>query len=287
VTFTNAPTPQPAFNGPFQLVVTAHATDGFGQEGEGAGSVAYKLAVPPPPVGNVKATVDRNRQVTVSWDRDAGTPDVQTYWVWRKAPGAKDFIAVSQTPQIPSGARMSVLDTTTAGMGGDYVYQVETRRNGPNGDMSPPAISDRSKSTSPKVTVPDPPSGTPTTPPTQPGPTGSSGAPPVVKSTPTGGSRSAGFSSGVSSSSGEPVPTTEPVTPDPGYLRGLPYAGQGPKPSQGQEGDNAAVALTPGGRQKSDRKGVLVPVATGAILFVGAFQLRVLKKRLDEPTALT
>jgi hypothetical protein len=44
------------------------------------------------------------------------------------------------------------------------------------------------------------------------------------------------------------------------------------------------VALTPGGgRHTSNQRGILAPVAGGAILFVAAFQLRWLKKRLDEP----
>jgi hypothetical protein len=96
-------------------------------------------------------------------------------------------------------------------------------------------------------------------------------------------SRNSGFS-GSGSSSAATTPTSEPVTPDPGFVRGLPYAGQ--QPGAEGEGDNSAVAVTPGGSHKSNRRGVLVPVATGAILFVGAFHLRILKKRLDEPAAL-
>jgi hypothetical protein len=75
------------------------------------------------------------------------------------------------------------------------------------------------------------------------------------------------------------------VTPDPGFVRGLPYGGTNTTLA-GEEGGpgGEAVALTPNsGRHKSNQKGLLIPAATGAILFVGAFQLRWLKKRLDEP----
>jgi hypothetical protein len=78
------------------------------------------------------------------------------------------------------------------------------------------------------------------------------------------------------------------VTPDPGFARGLPYAAGSPSPDSAAEGDNSAVAVTPG-RHKSNSRGIFIPVAAGAILFIGAFHLRVLKQRLDEPvgTALS
>jgi len=77
------------------------------------------------------------------------------------------------------------------------------------------------------------------------------------------------------------------VTPDPGFVRGLPYAGSNAKGENG-EGDNSAVAVTPG-RHSSSGRGYLAPVAGGAVLFLGALHLRLLKKRLDEPpsTGLT
>jgi hypothetical protein len=71
------------------------------------------------------------------------------------------------------------------------------------------------------------------------------------------------------------------VTPDPGFQRGLPDVGATPG-ADNSEGDNSAVAQTPG-RHTSSGKGYLVPVAGGAVLFLGALHLRLLKKRLDEP----
>jgi hypothetical protein len=271
-----------ASNGPYKATATAHAVDVVGPDGTGSSpQAAFKLAVPPPPATAVVAVADKNsRETTVSWDRDASTPDVQSYWIYRKGPGDADFKAVLQTPQLSKGARVTIIDTGTQYAGGDYVYQVETRRNGASGDGSTYVPSDRTKSQSNKVTVAEPPPGTPTTEP--PPPTKGNAAPPVVRGTPSGVSRNSGFS-GSGSSSAATTPTSEPVTPDPGFVRGLPYAGQ--QPGAEGEGDNSAVAVTPG-THKSNRRGLLVPVATGAILFVGAFHLRILKKRLDEPPAL-
>jgi len=253
----------------------------------GAGpSQTYVFCGAPPNVTGVTAAVDKTRQTTVSWDRDGTTPDVQSYYVYRKGPGDKDFAPVLQTLQQNSGARITVVDSGTQYKGGDYQFEVEERRNGQSGDSSTVVVSDKSKSQSNKVTVPDPPPGTPAPPPTQ--PPSSNGAPPVVKGTPTGVTRSSGFSSSGSSSTAT-TPTSEAVTPDPGFARGLPYAAGSPAPdNSGNEGDNSAVAVTPG-RHKSNSRGIFIPVAAGAILFVGAFHMRILKKRLDEPvgTALS
>ncbi|MBV8385448.1 MAG: hypothetical protein JO155_01510, partial [Acidimicrobiia bacterium] len=91
-----------------------------------------------------------------------------------------------------------------------------------------------------------------------------------------------GFS-GSSGSSAATTPTSEAVTPDPGFARGLPYAGGAtPNDQNNGEGDNSAVAVTPG-RHKSTNKGVLIPVAGAAVLVLGALHLRYFKQRLDEP----
>ena len=244
--------------------------------GNGTAKTDFSAAVPPPIVTAVTATAGKDRKTAVSWDRDVTTPDVQSYWIYRKGPGDTDFKALVITPQLNSGARVTIGDETTANKGGDYVYQVETRRNGASGDGSTFVASDRSKSASNKVTVADPPPGSATVP-TTPPPTGNA-PPPVVRGTPSGVSRNSGFSG---SSSAATTPTSEAVTPDPGFVRGLPYAGSTPG-DEGEGGNNSSTAVTPG-RHSSNRRGILIPVATGAILFVGAFHLRMFKKRLDEP----
>ena len=230
------------------------------------------------------AAIGKDRIVTVSFDRDATTPDVQSYYLYRKGPGDKDFTAIAQTPQLNTGARINVFDDRAQYKGGDYLYQVETHRNGASGDGTTTVVSDKAKSQSNKVTMSDPPPGV-TAPPTT-TPKGG-GPPPVVRGTPSGVTRSSGFSGSSSGSSSGTTPTSEAVTPDPGFVRGLPYAAGSPSPDNGNEGDNSAVAVTPG-RHGSSGKGWLVPVAGSAVFILGALHLRIFKKRLDEPpTTLT
>jgi len=278
--------PPLAFNGPYKVTATGQAHDQsfLGNStpvSATTNAISFGMAVPAPNVTNVTAAVKKDRSVDVSFDRDASTPDVQSYWIYRKGPGEKDFHARLRTNQQATGARLTVNDTGTEAAGGDYVYEIEEHRNGQTGDASSFTISDRSKSVSNKVTVPDPPPGA-TTPPATAPPPSSDGAPPVVKGTPSGVSRSSGFS-GSSGSSAATTPTSEAVTPDPGFARGLPYAGGAtPNDQNNSEGDNSAVAVTPG-RHKSTNKGVLIPVAGAAVLVLGALHLRYFKQRLDEP----
>jgi hypothetical protein len=284
VTFNNRPlAPAPAYNGPYRVNATAKASDHLGPGGEDTkttNNVDFSIIVPPPNVTGVTATVTKDRYVVLSWDRDATTPDVQAYYLWAKAPGAKDFgtHASSQTPQQGTGARISVTDYTAANKGGDYQYEVQTVRNGATGDGASSIGSDPSKSQSNKVTVPNPPPGATTVPTPQPS---SGGAPPVVQGTPSGVNRNSGFSSSGSAPLAT-TETTEAVTPDPGFVRGLPYAGSKPG-GDNSEGDNSAVAVTPGRHSDSGGKGYLVPVAGAAVFVLGALHLRIFKKRLDEP----
>jgi hypothetical protein len=78
------------------------------------------------------------------------------------------------------------------------------------------------------------------------------------------------------------TPGTEEVTPDPGFVRGLPYGGRA---NPDDSGDDPAVELNrKGGKSGGNNRGVLAPAAVGSILFVGAFQLRWLMRTLETPT---
>jgi hypothetical protein len=282
VDFAGFPLPAAAYNGPYHVDATATATNPLFGQGVGTAATDFQVAVPPPDVTKVSATVDtKTRIVTVSWDRDATTPDVQTYWILRKGPGDTAYKAIVQTPQQNTGARISVSDSNTQFKGGDYFYEVQARRNGGDGQYSSTDYvgSDPAKSQSPKVTVADPPPGVTAPPSTVPSKSG--GAPPLVNGTASGGSRNSSFSG--SSSGAAKTPTSEAVTPDPGFVRGLPDAGSNANDqNSSSEGDNSAVAVTPG-RHKSAGKGILVPVAGAAVLLLGAVHMRYFKKRLDEP----
>ncbi|MBV8304284.1 MAG: hypothetical protein JOZ04_08750, partial [Acidimicrobiia bacterium] len=161
------PLPAATFNGPYHVDAAAAADNPspvFGGTANGTAKTDFNVAVPPPNVTGVTAAVDKSRIVTVSWDRDQTTPDVGAYYIYREAPGAKSFTPFEQTFQQNTGARISVTDSTTQNEGGSYLYQVETRRNGGDGSYSTTdfVASDRAKSQSNSVTVPEPPPGTPT-----------------------------------------------------------------------------------------------------------------------------
>jgi len=269
--------PPAAYNGPYHVDATATATSVWGTSDAKTAAAAFSVAIPPPNVTVVTAAVDKDRNVTVSWDRDANTPDLQADVIWRKGPGDKDFTAALVVVPPNNGARVNAPFDGKTLKGGDYLFQVEARRNGATGDGASFVPSDRTakESQSNKVTVPPPPPGQ-TVPPTT-SPKGG-GSPPVVKGTPSGVNRNSSFSG----SSSATTPTSEAVVPDPGFARGLPYAGANPNDQNNSEGDNSAVAVTPG-RHSSSGRGYLSFVAGGAVLFLGALHLRILKKRLDEP----
>jgi hypothetical protein len=275
--------PPALYNGPYHVDATATATNIIGQSNVRTAGADFSVAVAPPPVTAVTASVDKKtRDVAVSWDRDATTPDVQSYYLWRKGPGEKDFTAIYSVPQLNTGARVTVVDQGQHLKGGDYTYEIETRRNGGTGDSASYVGSDRTKSQSNVVTVPAPAPGQTVTPTTTPKP---GGAPPVVQGTPSGVNRNSNFSGSSSSggSSSATTPTSEAVTPDPGFVRGLPEAGSNPGADQNsEEGDNSAVAVTPG-RHSSSGRGYLIPAAGAAVLVLGAIHLRMFKKKLDEP----
>src|SRR5205823_2732301 len=85
--------PPPTYNGPYRVFATGKASDQItGQsDTKPTPNIDFKLVVPPGPVTAVTATADKNRRTSVSWDRDATTPDVQSYWIYRKGPGDTDF----------------------------------------------------------------------------------------------------------------------------------------------------------------------------------------------------
>ena len=271
-----------ASNGPYKVNATAQASDipNRTQTQSMPAPINFNLVVPPPPVTNVKAVVNKDRSVSVSWDRNTVTPDMQGYYIYRQSPGQKDFTAMGQTAQPTSGTRITLApDTTPQSAGGNYTYAVEARRNGATGDNKSVSPSDKSKSVA-TVAVPNPPPGTVTTVPPPPAPSGNVAPPPVLKST------TSGVSSNISSSPAT-TPTSEAVTPDPGFARGLPYSSSNTQPgAEGEGGGDPTVALTPsGGRHRSSSSGALKSVAAGAVLFVGAFHLRWLKKQLDVPAS--
>src|SRR5207248_5865865 len=121
------------WNGPYHVEATGDAKDPFGDSTVTTGA-DFHAAVPPPDPAKVAASVNKDRSVTVAWDRITGTPDLQPFYVYRKGPGDKDFHSFARVLQPASGDRVAIPDPDTKAAGGSYTYQVEARRNGVSGD---------------------------------------------------------------------------------------------------------------------------------------------------------
>ena len=280
VAFNGAPLPVPAFNGPFRLVITAHVQPGFGDAADITNnSVTFGVAVSPATPANFKAsTNNKNRLVTLGWDRNS-EPDLWGYGVYRlppgqtKPPSEATFRVLQSDPG--DGNRVTVIDDAVPAQGGQYTYVIQAARPGATGDFS--SSFTISGQTSVKATVGP---GTPGATPTTAGPKG--GGAPVIKG---GGANAPRLSSASPSitNTGSPT-TTEATVPDPGFTRNLPYTGSTIPGEDDDNSENSSVAINQAaGKSKSNQRGVLIPAATGAILFVAAFQLRWLKNRLEEP----
>ena len=259
-------------NGPYHVSVTATATDLFGSTSTLTLNADFVLAIPPKTPTGLKATASKDRKVTLVWDRN-GEADLYFYDVGRKGPGEKGFTIIVKETQPPPNVKPTFQEDKPPTAAGDYQYQVTAVRYGQSGDSNP-AFLLRSAPAGPVTVKLGPGSPGHTTPPTQPPPAGLATGPPVLK-----------FSGGAPPklSTAKPSTTsgTEEVTPDPGFVRGLPYSGRG---TPDDSGDNPAVELNrKGGKGGGNNRGVLVPGAVGAILFVGAFQLRWLMRTIDQP----
>jgi hypothetical protein len=259
-------------------VISAHATNPL-DSGDGANNVKFGVAVAPAKPATLKISAAKDRKVTLGWDRNT-EPDMYGYAVYRLEPGQKTppkqpTVVVLQ-PDAKDGNRVSAPDNPPP-PAGEYTYLVRAVRPGATADVfTSQTISDAASA---KVTLPAGPP-TPTTTPPPPGSGSPLGGAPVIKGT---GSNAPRLSS-ASAPTQSATPTSEAVTPDPGFVHDLPY-GATTIPGE-EEGDNPSVAINQtGGKAKSNQRGLLIPAATGAILFVAAFQLRWLKNRLEEPVA--
>ena len=257
-------------NGPYHVTVTGTGHDLFNQNLSVSVAADFVLAIPPATPANLKATLNKDRSVTLVWDRNSEA-DMYVYEVARKGPSDKAFKPIVRLFQtIKATDKPAFTDNQLPAQAGTYQWQVTAMRNGESGDSTTLIASPPAGPVSQRLSAAPPGSTTPTT---RPSPSGLSFGPPTLKF-------SGGTPPKLSSAQPSTTPTTEQAVPDPGFVRGLPY---GNRPGSGEDsGDNPAVEL--------HRKGgggpgsaVLIPAAFGSILFVGAFQLRWLMKVLETP----
>lgn len=264
-------------SGEIQLLLTSPAAPAEATAG-------FTVAVPPAPPGNIKAVVQSDRSVLVSWSAVPAYPDFVGYGVYRKT-GSGDFAPLKA---IRDRTTTSFTDTTLGSFSGPVQYQVTAVREGAvPGDQSS-WLSAVGEATS--ATVPPP----PTTPPPVGGGTTTT-LPPGGGLQPDGAATS-DFSKFFSSQPAPvpALPSAPPATlPDTGYSDTLPF---GALPSTtgvpgkvgGQQAGRSSASSGSGDVQTDtlagvNRRALLVPVAAGSVLCVAALHLRWLNRRLLVP----
>lgn len=257
-------TPILSYNGPYQVTVTVQTqlvTDALTNSGTfvpTSKTASFKVEVKPAPPADVKAVVNPDRTVTVSWSRNS-EPDLVGYRVQRRNVGAPTFAIVSPiVPQPPDGTTVQFTDPGTATTGGAFEYVVVAIR--PDGDG---ALTDRATTPSAgpvAVSV-----GAPV------GPGPGAGKSPV-------GTAGGGAAKGAP---GLPKASVPPSTElDNGYAPTLPFpARSGKAAGAGGNTDAVAIGETGGG---SDRRALLLPIAAGLFLCMAAAHLRWFNRRATE-----
>ena len=267
-------------NGPYKADVVAKP-NGLLAGDASKESRSFAVAAPPArPVLAVPKVTDA-RNVELSWTRNT-EPDMLYYAVFRKDPGASTSIQVGgKVAQPASGSRVTFVDTTIPGVaGGEYSYQVVAVRNGASGSVDTEKPSDPSAAGTATLPVSSSTSSS-----AVPGP----GAPAAGPTTTVRPGAAAGVDlSGFLSSRSQPVTLpaiTVPEPPDTGFSGSLPFGA--PPGEELEEGEAEAVPprSSPGSSVISiDAGRPLVPVAGGLVLLLLAMHLRLLGRRVKEPT---
>ncbi|HEX2275400.1 MAG TPA: hypothetical protein VHG90_16170, partial [Acidimicrobiales bacterium] len=269
--------PPLAYNGPYDATVTAVGKDILNVLGApnevGRATRRFKVEVKPAAPRNVKAQVNPDRSVTVSWSRNA-EPDLIGYQVQRRS-GGSGFTTVDSIGQPPEGSTVSLVDRGPVATGGIFEYVVLAARPNGDGDTKSP-VSSTSSPTAP-VSVPGP-----------------DGRPPAGGSLGAGRGSSRGapvsaslqVSSFLAKAGGSAPPAVQlpsVAVPDAGFSSTLPM--------ELPEGDLTAEGVEPGGEMAledepvTEKRAVLIPIAAGLLLVVAAAHLRWLNKRMADASA--
>ncbi|HEX2041032.1 MAG TPA: hypothetical protein VHF24_00215, partial [Acidimicrobiales bacterium] len=269
--------PPLAFNGPYEATVTAEGKDVLNLLGapneKGRATRRFKVEAKPAAPRNVKAQVNPDRSVTITWSRNS-EPDLLGYQVQRRS-GGSGFTIVESIGQTGAGTTPSVTDRGPADAGGTFEYIViAARPNGDGSDQNP--VSSMSSPTAP-VSVPGP-----------------DGRPPVGGSPGARGSASRGapvsaslqVSSFLARAGGGGPPAVElpsVAVPDGGFSSTLPL--EMPDGDMTAEGFEEDGELALDDEPVTEKRAVLIPIAAGLLLVVAAAHLRWLNKRMAETSA--
>lgn len=273
-------TPSLAYNGPYRATaaVSGHAlVNGvLGSDTTGQKDTGFQIEVKPAPPANVKAVVNPDRSVTVSWTRN-GEPDLVGYQVRRRAVGSSAFSTVSPAiPQPSSGSTVQFTDTSTEAAGGNFQYVVLAVR--PDGDGTVGGRATTQSAITSAVAVPAPDGGAP--PIVAPGSTPA--AKPGASGAPVGFDVSGFVSAGSRSAPPKIAVPGAPVLPDGTFVSTLPFSVPSGDAASAPTGGSDRVDIREAG-STSDRRGLLLPVAAGLVLCVVAFHVRLLNRKVGAP----
>jgi hypothetical protein len=294
-------TPALTHNGPYQVTVTATGSqhpanpltehcDGECQQ-TGSASATLRIAVPPAMPRSATASADpAAHAVKMSWGRNM-EPDTIGYAVQRKAPGESGFQPLAQVAQPPASSATVTYTDATAIAGGAYGYQVVAVRRG--GDESQ-FVTSNPASASALVEGPPPTAAGGGTGGSS-GGSGSSGSgggqqvaapgrPPIlVQSGTVDASKFSVLQSQVQIPNSQGSTTATTIEPDTGFDQALPF----------RKGATTATTVDPDGARfpaivhagtDDNRKALLVSLAFAAIVFIIAFHVRYLMRRIDQLT---
>lgn len=212
-------------------------------------TLSFSVAIPPPPVEGLTAAYDpATKKVDLSWAAQ-DDPDFLRYEVERNPPGPEGF--------LPLGTATGATYADTLTLDEEHRYQVTAVYRGPEGSelRGEPSAAVAAGPDTPEPTIPDA---------------------PADRRRGTGGSTAGGGAAA--------RPRTR-ATVDDGFGRNLPFdpnATTSLPPTRVPAGDAAVVAQFDDS-DEDDRRGVLIPVAGGLALIVGAAHLALLSKRAAEP----
>ncbi|MDQ1356459.1 MAG: hypothetical protein QOG44_832, partial [Acidimicrobiaceae bacterium] len=264
-------------------------------------NTSFSVGVHPVAPRNVKAQVNGDRSVTVSWSANP-EPDVFGYQILRRDPGSSNSRAVN-----PFLAGTSWTDQGTMAAGGDYGYTVVAFRPGADGTSTATTVLSTSSATS-AASVPAPPVPSTTIPPVgQPvnATTTTTMAPPPGNS----GPDLSAFLAQASKQGAIPVAPPKvvvppaasapahvgapsiaaPAGPPDTYAPTLPYSAPvlgGGAPSSGGGGDTPQVALSGPVAKSHQHRSLLFSVAGGMLLCVLGFAVRTANQRPGPPAPL-
>lgn len=295
-------------NGAYSVVAKAWNTrQGIDAADMWSSTLPLRVAMPPAPVAGLSSTGwvasggdDETGRIELQWLANTEL-DLIGYRIDR---AVNDQSLVTLT-EIGAGVPTSFVDADLPVAGARYTYKLVAIRKGPSGDdrvdsgapvmvvvtagkpVSDPIVGVPVTTTTPPTTLPKAPPSTKTITPL--GSAAESAERPGAKAAAETSGETGGLSRTIElepQSSDEPAPPSEtPTTVDTGYADRLPFSADADAGADDTEGGGDIFEELGAGEETSQRRTVLVPVASGLILVVGWMFVRLIRRELAHAEA--